>query len=98
MPDDARIRGDQYFENLDSGGAGRRKAIDESPAAEVEMVDVVTEAMRAAWEETIRQLGGAPSDPLPLWTRLATRILTAADEGECDPNRLKLIALGALEP
>lgn len=98
MPDDARIRGDQYFENLDSGDAGGREAINESLAAEAEMVDVMTEAMQAAWAETIRQLGGAPSDPLPIWTRLATRILTAVDEGERDPNCLKLIALGALEP
>jgi hypothetical protein len=62
-------------------------------APQVRMVDVATEAMEAAWEEASGHLGGAPLDPLPLWTKLATRILTAVSEGERDPQRLKQIAL-----
>ena len=57
------------------------------------LYDVITEAMSDAWDEALRILGGLPSDPLPLWTMLARRILAAAGDGERDPERLKRIAL-----
>jgi hypothetical protein len=57
---------------------------------------VATDAMEAAWEEALR-IEEAPHDPLPLWTKLATRILTAVGDGEHDPQRLKQIALTALD-
>ena len=46
-----------------------------------ELVDTVTEA---TWNEALRQLGGLPSNPLPLWTMLASRILRAVADGERD--------------
>jgi hypothetical protein len=66
-------------------------------APQARIVDVATEAMEAAWEEALRRLDGAPLDPLPLWTKLATRVLTAVGNGERDPQRLKQIALAALD-
>jgi hypothetical protein len=59
--------------------------------------NVITEAMAAAWEEAITVLGGPPSDPLPLWTVLARRLLTAAGDGERDRERLKRAALRFFE-
>jgi hypothetical protein len=106
-------RGYQRFEDLDlSGGEERstwRKTVDEinadslseiadaSHSAKSELIDVMTQAMEAAWQEAVRHLGGAPIEPLPIWTMLATRIMTAAANGERDPKRLKLIALRAFE-
>lgn len=105
MPDDAPVnpkRGYQRFEDLDLAGgeesANWRNALaDTSLSGKPELVDVMTQAMEAAWEEAVRHLGGAPIDPLPIWTMLATRILTAAGNGERDPKRLKLIALRAFD-
>ncbi len=59
--------------------------------------DIITEATAAAWEEALSILGGPPSDPLPLWTVLARRILIAAGDGERDPEMLKRTALRFLE-
>jgi hypothetical protein len=53
--------------------------------------------MAEAWDEIESLLGGPPSDPLPLWTTLARRILAAAADGERDVQRLKRIALRAFE-
>jgi hypothetical protein len=57
---------------------------------------VATDAMEAAWKEALR-IEEAPLDPLPLWTKLATSILTAVGDGERDPQRLTQIALTALD-
>jgi hypothetical protein len=65
----------------------------ESKSATCQLVDMVTEA---TWEEALRQLGGLPSNPLPLWTMLATRILRAVADGERDPLCLKRFALEGL--
>jgi hypothetical protein len=65
----------------------------ETTAATGELVDMVTEA---TWDEALRQLGGLPSNPLPIWTMLATRILRAVADGERDPQRLKRFALDGL--
>jgi hypothetical protein len=69
---------------------------DNGLACQARIVDVATEAMEAAWEEALR-IEEAPLDPLPLWTKLATRILTAVGDGERDPQRLTQIALTALD-
>jgi hypothetical protein len=66
-------------------------------ASDAPSYDIVTEAMAAAWEEALCILGGPPSDPLPLWTVLAKRILVAAGDGERDPEILKRTALRFLE-
>jgi hypothetical protein len=71
----------------DAGFAG------EPSSATPELIDSVTEA---TWKEALRQLGGLPSNPLPLWTILASRILRAVADGERDPQRLKRFALDAL--
>jgi hypothetical protein len=64
--------------------------VGELNSATCELVDKVTEA---SWEEALRQLGGLPTNPLPLWTTLASRILRAVANGERDPQRLKRLAL-----
>lgn len=69
-------------------------AIDEPKNATGELVDVVTEA---TWNEVLSRLGGLPSNPLPLWMMLATRILRAVADGERDPQRIKRFALDGLE-
>ena len=61
--------------------------------ATCELVDMVTEA---TWNEALCQLGGLPSNPLPLWIMLATRILRAVADGERDPQRIKRFALDGL--
>ena len=79
-----------------SGGDGREANTDvvgEPTPATRELVDTVTEA---AWKEALRQVGGLPSNPLPLWTILASRILRAVADGERDPQHLKRFALDAL--
>ena len=58
-----------------------------------ELVDMATEA---TWEEALSRLGKLPSNPLPLWMLLASRILRAVADGERDPQRLKRLALDGL--
>jgi hypothetical protein len=71
----------------DIGGVGEPKS------ATCELIDKVTEA---TWREALRQIGGLPTNPLPLWTILASRILRAVAAGERDPQRLKRLALDGL--
>jgi len=71
----------------DSGGVGELKN------ATCELIDKVTEA---TWREALRQIGGLPTNPFPLWTILASRILRAVADGERDPQRLKRLALDGL--
>ena len=59
-----------------------------------ELVDMVTEA---TWNEAVSQLGALPTNPLPLWMMLATRILRAVADGERDPQRIKRFALDGLK-
>jgi hypothetical protein len=42
-------------------------------------------------------LGKKPLDETGIRSYLAKRIMSAAERGERDPRRLKLIALGAIE-
>ena len=67
--------------------------VGEPKRASGELVDSVTEA---AWNDAMSQLGGLPSNPLPLWMMLATRILRAVADGERDPQRIKRFALDGL--
>jgi hypothetical protein len=69
------------------------EVIDEVGPATRELLDKTTEA---TWNEALRQLGNTPSNPLPLWTMLASRILSAVATGERDPERLKRLALEGL--
>jgi hypothetical protein len=69
------------------------EAIDEAERVTRELLDKTTEA---TWNEALRQLGNTPSNPLPLWTMLASRILSAVATGERDPERLKHLALERL--
>lgn len=62
-----------------------------------ETLAVMARAFDEAWESVQNALGVKPLDANVLRTRLATRIMTAANRGERDPLRLKLIALGAIE-
>jgi hypothetical protein len=84
----------RYFFNLHFDGDVSRDPV----GVEVSDLDhAIAEAKIArAWEEALR-IEEAPHDPLPLWTKLATRILTAVGDGEHDPQRLKQIALTALD-
>jgi hypothetical protein len=82
-----------------TGGDGRAnetnaEAVAETKPTASELIDTVTEA---TWNEALRQLGGSPSNPLPLWTMLASRILRAVADGERDPQRLKRFALDGLK-
>jgi hypothetical protein len=81
-----------------AGGEERTNEADaevggEPSSATCELIDIVTEA---TWNEALRQLGGIPTNPLPLWTMLASRILRAIANGERDPQRLKRLALDGL--
>jgi hypothetical protein len=44
--------------------------VDEPKRAKSDLVDLATEA---TWNEALSQLGGLPSNPLPLWTLLAAQ-------------------------
>jgi hypothetical protein len=69
------------------------EVVGEATRANCELVDSVTEA---TWNEALSQRGGLPSNPLPLWIMLATRILRAVTDGERDAQRIKRFALDGL--
>jgi hypothetical protein len=50
-----------------------------------------------AWIDIRGMLGTTPVDATALRAALATRIMAAANSGERDPKRLKLIALRAID-
>ena len=86
----------KWAENEQTVGPPLKRRSDIGDTPQLRTVDAATEAIEAAWEEALLGLDGAPLDPLPLWTKLATRVLTAVGDGERDPQRLKQIALAAL--
>lgn len=97
MSGDVTVKPESFDVGL-SGSDGRAnlastEVVAEAKPATGELVDMVTEA---TWSEALRQLGGSPSNPLPLWMMLATRILRAVADGERDPQRLKRFALDGL--
>ena len=70
------------------------EVVGEPKSANGELLDIVTEA---TWNDALSQLGGLPSNPLPLWIMLATRILRAVADGERDPQRIQRFALDGLK-
>jgi hypothetical protein len=66
-------------------------------AFDTETLRLLTHALDDAWVAVQTALGVRPVDPEQLKSRLAVRILDAANKGERDPKRLKLIALRAIE-
>ena len=58
---------------------------------------MLSSAFEDAWRATQEMLGKRPLDEMGIRSYLAKRIMRAADSGERDPRRLKLIALGAIE-
>ena len=68
------------------------------PAAsyDPDTLDALTRAFNEAWVDIQAMAGPRPLDAEPLRSVLARRILAAAADGERDPSRLKLIALGII--
>lgn len=62
-----------------------------------ETLRLLTGAFEDAWRATQEMLGKKPLDETGIRCHLAKRIMRAADSGERDPRRLKLIAMGAIE-
>lgn len=71
----------------------RNKLVGEAKPATRLLVDRVIEA---TWNEALRRLGKAPSNPLALWMMLASRVLRVVADGERNPERLKRFALDGL--
>ena len=66
-------------------------------ADDPETLRVLIHAFDEAWIEIKAMLGAEPLDPNGMRSALAKRIMAAANEGERDPKRLKLIVLGAID-
>jgi hypothetical protein len=62
-----------------------------------EIQRVLLRAYDEAWIDIRGMLGAAPLDAAAWRSELAKRITAAADKGERDPRRLKLIALRATD-
>jgi hypothetical protein len=62
-----------------------------------ETLSVLLRVYDEAWVEILGILGAKPVDAAALRSDLATRIMAAANSGERDPKRLKLIALRAVD-
>jgi hypothetical protein len=66
-------------------------------AYDPETLSVLNRVFDEAWMDIQALLGAAPLDTTAMQTALAKRIMAAANDGERDPARLKLIALGAVD-
>lgn len=62
-----------------------------------ETLSVLLRVYDEAWVEILGILGAKPVDAATLRSDLAMRIMAAANSGERDPKRLKLIALRAID-
>jgi hypothetical protein len=62
-----------------------------------ETLGVLIRVFDEAWMETQTMLGTKPLDANSVRSTLAKRIIAAANDGERDPMRLKLIALQAID-
>ena len=60
-------------------------------------LNLLTRAFDEAWADVEDMLGAKALDPGMVRAALAKRIMDAADKGERDPKRLKLIALRAID-
>jgi hypothetical protein len=58
---------------------------------------LLTNAFEEAWAATQKMLGARPLTATTVRAMLAKRIMVAADNGERDPVRLRLIALRAID-
>ena len=65
---------------------------------DAETRSLATRVFDAAWGETQSLLVVEPLDPTGLRSVLASRILKALNAGERDPERLRLLALRAIDP
>ena len=63
-----------------------------------ETLSIMTRAFDEAWVDVQGMLGKNPINATSLRSVLAKRIMAAAEHGERDPKRLKLVALRAIEP
>jgi hypothetical protein len=61
-----------------------------------ETLDMLIRVFDEAWAATQAKLVNRPFDANALRSALATAIIAAADKGERDPARLKLIAVQAV--
>ena len=91
--DASKLEGGNVRLSVGGDAPAAARVVGEPKRATTELVDLVTEA---TWNEALRRLGGLPSNPLPLWTLLAGRILRAVADGERDPQRLERFALAGL--
>ena len=64
---------------------------------DAETVQLLTSVFNEAWATTQKILGPTPLTTELLRASMATRIMMAADKGERNPQRLKLVALQAIE-
>lgn len=62
-----------------------------------ETLGVLTRVFDEAWLDIRAMVGPKPLDADGLRSALAMRIMIAAERGERDPKRLKLIAMGAVD-
>lgn len=69
------------------------------PAAayDPETLGVLNRVFDEAWMDIQTMLGAAPLDPTAMRSEVAKRIMAAANDGERDLARLKLIALRAVD-
>jgi hypothetical protein len=56
-------------------------------------LQLLSRVFEEAWVDTQLMLNAEPLDPTSLRSALAKRLMAAAQAGERDPERLKLIAL-----
>jgi hypothetical protein len=62
-----------------------------------ETLSVLNYAFDEAWMDVKAMLGAKPLDPNGMRSAMAKRMMAAANEGERDPKRLRLIALRAID-
>ena len=67
-----------------------------SASYDPETLDALTRVFDEAWVDIQAMVGPRPLDAEAVRSVLARRILAAAAEGERDPRRLKLIAMGVI--
>jgi hypothetical protein len=72
-------------------------AMFQGAAYDRETLRVLLRAYDEAWIDIQAMLGAAPFDAAAWRSELARRIMAAADKGERDPRRLKLIAMRAID-
>jgi hypothetical protein len=72
-------------------------AMFQGAAYDPETLRVLVRVYDEAWIDIQAMLGAAPCNAAAWRSEVAKRIMAAADKGERDPRRLKLIALRAID-